>query len=150
MDRVAQVNWLEEIAGDLSCSWAGTPTEIVADWEEGGKEQCALPEWYDKHDRELLIRTLGKYMAQNVVECLGDELYCEDTCYQTWITVEEGGKTPEGLDYAPREIEIVVLERDGAVVAYRYEDAAVSEPWLIGTPDDVGNYWLIFIDNDED
>ena len=147
MDRQAQIEWLEEIAGDLSCSWAGTPTEIVADWEEGGKEQDALPAWYDKHDRELLIRTLGKYIVHNVTECLDNELFGEGTGYHTFVTVEEGGTTLEGLDYIPREIEVVMLDAD--MVAYRYVDDAVSEPWLIGTPDDVGKYWLIFVDNED-
>jgi len=151
MDRQEQVNWLEEIAGELtSCNWAGTPRELVAFWEEGGNEQDALPEWYDQHDRELLIRTLGKYMAQDVAgELEEDKLYGEGTGYHTFVTVEEGGKTSEGLDYNPREIEVVVLETDGAVVAYRYVDDAESGAWLVGTPEDVGKCWLVYVDGDE-
>ena len=149
MDRQSQVNWLEEIAGDLSCSWAGTPTEIVADWEEGGKEQDALPEWYDKHDRELLIRTLGKYIVCNITEFVENELYFEGIGFHTSVTVEEGGKTPEGLDYNPREIQVVLLDPSDGVVAYQYVDDAESGAWLIGTPDDVGNYWLIYVDNED-
>ena len=148
MDRQAQVNWLEEIAGDLSCSWAGTPTEIVADWEEGGKEQDALPEWYDQHDRELLIRTLGKYIVCNITEFLENELYFEGVGFHTSVTVEEGGKTPDGLDYNPQEIQVVLLDPSG-VVAYQYVDDAVSEPWLIGTPDDVGKCWLVYVDDED-
>jgi len=150
MDRVAQINWLEEIAGDLSCcNWAGTPRELVATWEEGGNEQSALPEWYDQHDRELLVRTLGEYMAHDVITQLEDGLYGEGVGYHTFIIIEDDSTTSNGVYLAPREIEIVVLETDGAVVAYRYEDAAESGAWLIGTPDDVGNYWLIFVDDED-
>ena len=146
MDRQAQVEWLEEIAGDLSCcNWAGTPRELVATWEEGGNEQDALPEWYDQHDRELLTRTLGRYMAQDVAIQLEAELYREGTGFQTFVNVEDSTTPNDG----PREIEVVVLETDGAVVAYRYVDDAENGAWLIGTPDDVGNYWLIFVDDED-
>ena len=150
MDRLEQVNWLEEIAGDLSCcNWAGTPRELVATWEEGGNEQSALPEWYDQHDRELLVRTLGRYMAQDVATQLEEELYREGTGFQTFVTVEDGNTPNDG----PREIEVVVLTAEycdyKAVVAYRYVDDAESGAWLIGTPDDVGNYWLIYVDEED-
>ena len=146
MDRQAQVEWLEEIAGDLSsCNWAGTPRELVATWEEGGNEQDALPEWYDQHDRELLVRTLGKYMAQDVTTQLEEELYREGTGFQTFVTVEDSTTPNDG----PREIEVVVLNTDGAVVAYRYVDDAESGAWLVGTPDDVGKCWLIYVDEED-
>ena len=109
-----------------------------------------MPEWYDQHDRELLVRTLGRYMAHDIAEELEeDKLYGEGTGYHTSVTVEEGGKTAEGLDYNPRESEVVVLETDGAVVAYRYVDDAESGAWLIGTPDDVGKCWLVYVDNED-
>ena len=146
MDRQAQVEWLEEIAGDLSsCNWADTPRELVATWEEGGNEQDALPEWYDQHDRELLVRTLGKYMAQDVTTQLEEELYREGTGFQTFVTVEDSTTPNDG----PREIEVVVLNTDGAVVAYRYVDDAESGAWLVGTPDDVGKCWLIYVDEED-
>jgi len=150
-DRQEQIQWLEEIAGDLtSCNWVGTPRELVAFWEEDGNEQSALPEWYDEHDRQLLVRTLGGYMAQDVITQLEDELYGEGTGYHTFVTIEKGGKTPRGLDYNPREIKVVVLNADGVVIAYRYVDDAESGTWLIGTPEDVGKCWLVYVDVDDE
>ena len=147
MDRQAQVEWLEEIAGDLSCcNWAGTPRELVATWEEGGNEQSALPEWYDQHDRELLVRTLGRYMAQDVATQLEDELFGEDIGYRALVTVKDRA---EGWNYTPREIQVVALEHSGEVVAYQYLDENSSGAWLIGTPDDVGKCWLVYVDDED-
>jgi len=147
MDRQAQVEWLEEIAGDLSCcNWAGTPRELVATWEEGGNEQHALPEWYDQHDRELLVRTLGRYMAHDVAKDLEDELFGEDIGYLALVTVKDRA---EGQNYTPREIQIVALEHSGEVVAYQYLDENESLPWRTGTPDDVGKCWLVYVDDED-
>jgi len=151
MDRQEQIQWLEEIAGDLSsCNWVGTPRELVAFWEEDGNEQSAFPEWYDNHDRQLLIRTVGRYMAQDVISQLEEELYCEGTGFQTSVIVQPGGTTPGGLDYNPREIQVVLLNIDGPFVAYRYLDDAESGAWLIGTPDNVGECWLVYVDDNEE
>ena len=150
MDRQSQVEWLEEIAGDLSsCNWAGTPRELVAFWEEGGNEQSAIPEWYDDHDRQLLVRTLGEYLSKDVAAWLLNELYGEGTGYQIFIELWPGGTPPVDKDYDPPKIEVVLLNMDGPFVAYRYVDAAESGAWRIGTPEDVGKYWLVYVDDED-
>ena len=58
--RTAQVGWLRTLAGDLtSNNQDGTPEEIVAFWEQEERRlegDEAFPEWYDEHDRALLVR----------------------------------------------------------------------------------------------
>ena len=56
-DRLTQINWITELAADITFSnITGTPEELV-DWTlqqmELNHEQ--LPEWFDDHDRQLLI-----------------------------------------------------------------------------------------------
>ena len=151
MDKRERSNWLEEAALDItSCHQEGKPSEIVKAWENESWNHNLLPEWFDYYSRQYLVRTVAKYQVNEVIEHLLDKCYSQNTGYQTRVIIEPGGKTPEGLDYAPREIEVVVLDTDGDVVAYRYMDAGVNEAWLVGTPEDVGDYWLIFLDDDEE
>ena len=57
MNRVSQVNWLRELAGNLAANLGnGTAEEIIefalsGDAVEWGIE---IPDWFDAHDRELL------------------------------------------------------------------------------------------------
>ncbi len=78
---------------------------------------------------------------EDIVYQLDNQLFGHDVGYHLLITIEPSGKTSEGLDYAPCKIEIVVLEEDGAFVAYRYDDDHV---WLVGTHVDVADYWLTY------
>ena len=51
--REHQLNWLEEVAGDLAHEDSeGTAEEKVTYWL---KETSGVPEWFDDHDRSLLI-----------------------------------------------------------------------------------------------
>ncbi len=56
-DRVGQVNWIRQIAGDLkSTNNEGTGREIVEYWLEQCTEQGdPPPEWFDNHDKNFLI-----------------------------------------------------------------------------------------------
>ena len=61
LDRVGQVNWLTELAGNLSSGdWPGTPEEIVEYYIEAvtNDPEEEMPEWFDGHDDALLIRLI--------------------------------------------------------------------------------------------
>jgi hypothetical protein len=60
-DRVAQCNWLRQLAGDIYGYYVADPAdrytgaEVVAAWEESLRENHEkLPDWYDAHDQRLL------------------------------------------------------------------------------------------------
>lgn len=42
-----------------------------------------------------------------------------------------------GLDYGPDLVQVVVLERDGDVVAYRRSNDVLDYPWQLGEIEDV-------------
>jgi len=57
-DRVEQVNWLQEIAGNIAENLGeGTAEELVeyAMSDEGAVWGIDWPEWFDDKDRELLV-----------------------------------------------------------------------------------------------
>ncbi len=59
-DRVEQVNWLRQQAADLASYGTredGDGEARVAFWEQQSE---ALPEWYDAHDRELLVNWVNE------------------------------------------------------------------------------------------
>ena len=63
MDRAAQINWIRELAENLSQNmgyqWGPTAKEVV-DYalSDEGRESWGIeiPEWFDDYDRELLVR----------------------------------------------------------------------------------------------
>ncbi len=69
------------------------------------------------------------------LEGLEQELYLKPTGYCTAIVVEPGG-TENGLDYGPELVEVVVLGKDGRVVAYRECDDMLDGDWRLGSPAD--------------
>lgn len=55
-DRVAQVNWLQELAGDIAAySGAESPSQAIDHWIKGLKRDNQLPVWFDYHDHNLLV-----------------------------------------------------------------------------------------------
>lgn len=63
-DRVQQVSWLRELAGNIAENLGeGTAEELVAyALSDDGREswQIAIPEWFDNHDRGLLVQFVGE------------------------------------------------------------------------------------------
>ena len=57
-DRMKQVNWLREVAGDIRLygNGYGTPAEQVSYWEGEGHN---LPPWYDQHDHNFLVEMVS-------------------------------------------------------------------------------------------
>jgi len=74
------------------------------------------------------------------IQKLEDELYGLTTCDRHSLVVVPGGSR-DGLDYGPALIEIVVLDHDGATIAYRYSDDSLDDSWGIGTPADAVKAW---------
>ena len=73
---------------------------------------------------------------QALLDELKTELYLTLTGYVTDVTVVPGGSL-NGLDYNASVYEVVVLDADGATVAYRYSDDSIAGVWEVGTLDDV-------------
>ena len=61
-DRVEQVNWLRELAVNISENLGeGTAEELVAFAEgEGAVWGIDWPDWYDKADRALLVELVAE------------------------------------------------------------------------------------------
>jgi len=59
-DRVEQVNWLRELAGNIAANLGdGTAEELVEyALSDEGRESWGIeiPEWFDDHDRGLLVQ----------------------------------------------------------------------------------------------
>lgn len=66
-DRTQQVDYVRELAGDLHSNWQGSVSDyadaeayaeaIVTDYlERMAEEREAMPDWWDEHDRGLLVR----------------------------------------------------------------------------------------------
>ena len=55
-DRMDQINWIEEQADIISWYGEGTVKELVAYWEQ----HTETPDWFDKHDRILLVELVTK------------------------------------------------------------------------------------------
>lgn len=59
MDRVQQVNWIREVADDITCNVLDcgfTGEELVTYCLDEAEDIIELPEWFDSHDRGLLVR----------------------------------------------------------------------------------------------
>ena len=70
-DRTAQVNWIMELASDLHSNWQGSVSDyadaetyaetIVTDYlERMAEEREPMPDWWDAHDRGLLVRFIAQ------------------------------------------------------------------------------------------
>jgi len=63
-DRVEQVNWLRELAGNIAANLGeGTAEELVEyALSREGRESwgITIPQWYSLHDRGLLIQWVGE------------------------------------------------------------------------------------------
>jgi len=66
-DRTAQVNWIMELASDLHSNWQGSVSDyadaetyaetiVTAYLERMAEEREPMPDWWDEHDRGLLVR----------------------------------------------------------------------------------------------
>ena len=58
MDRNEQVGWIrEQVDGAMDADYSGEaqPTEIVEFFLESMNAEDVLPEWFDAHDRNLMI-----------------------------------------------------------------------------------------------
>ena len=67
MDRVEQVNWIDELAGNIA-SWMGEGTaEELVDYalSDEGRDSwnIELPDWFDGHDRRLLVQRVAREIA---------------------------------------------------------------------------------------
>ena len=63
MNRVAQVNWMRELAGNLVANLGnGTAEEIIEFALSGDAVDWGIetPDWFDAHDRELLTDLVAK------------------------------------------------------------------------------------------
>ena len=64
-NRNAQVDWLKELASNMLTLGEGSPEEIVEyGLSDEGRESWGieLPDWFDQHDCDLLIRFM-EYLA---------------------------------------------------------------------------------------
>ena len=63
-DRTEQVNWLRELAGNIAANLGpGTAEELVQyALSREGRESWGIeiPQWFDAHDRSLLIQWVGE------------------------------------------------------------------------------------------
>lgn len=80
-------------------------------------------------------QNLGSNQRDCMVDSLNNELCLMTKGYTTAIEVYPGGRK-DGLDYGPVLVEIVVLDNDGATIAYRMSTDAQDDDWQIGTPED--------------
>lgn len=65
-DRIAQLNYLIQVASDISSNnWDGTPDEIVDFWiaQVEADPDATMPDWLDAHDRFILIRMVEAEQA---------------------------------------------------------------------------------------
>ena len=64
MDRVAQVNWIGELAGNIAANLGdGTAEELVEyALSDEGRESWGIeiPDWFDDHDRGLLAERVAE------------------------------------------------------------------------------------------
>ncbi len=70
-----------------------------------------------------------------MVDHLEEEMSTEEKGYVTAIEISPGGHQ-DGLDYGPVVIDIVTLEADGAVIAYRQSDDGQDGDWQLGGIED--------------
>ena len=65
-DRVEQVNWLVELAGNIAANLGEGTAEEMVDYalSREGRESwgITIPDWYRLHDHELLV----KYVAESL------------------------------------------------------------------------------------
>lgn len=59
IDRMEQINWIKEQIDVISYYGEGTAEELVTYWEKNVK----TPEWFDRYDRDLLIKWVAKDLA---------------------------------------------------------------------------------------
>ena len=67
-DRVAQVNYLRQTAADIASYGSredGDGEARVAEWEEQSRATDGLPDWYDAHDRKLLVEWTDKSLGNS-------------------------------------------------------------------------------------
>jgi len=69
MDRVQQINFLRELAetfannGNNDVEPGVTAAMLVDFWLPVLKEEEGLPDWFDKHDRQLLVEYVGEAIS---------------------------------------------------------------------------------------
>jgi hypothetical protein len=77
-DRVAQVNWINEMAVNIAAYLGeGTPEELVefALSDEGRDSWgIAVPAWFDDHDRRLLIENVAERFMTLLFESMAESL----------------------------------------------------------------------------
>lgn len=60
MDRVAQVNWLRQLANDIADNLGTGTAEELVEYALSVEGRTAwninIPDWFDAHDRGLLVR----------------------------------------------------------------------------------------------
>ena len=61
-DRVAQVSWLEELAGNIATNLDGDVEYALG--EGAYTWGIELPDWFDDHDRGLLVTMVQKRIQQ--------------------------------------------------------------------------------------
>ena len=66
-----------------------------------------------------------------MIDSLEEELYLQEMGHVTAIEVFPGG-TQNGLNYGPVLVDIVVLDYDGRVIAYRISTDSQDDDWKIG------------------
>lgn len=67
-DRIAQVNWLNELAGNIANNLGEGSAEELVEYalSEEGREcwGIELPEWFDDHDRRLLTGRVADHLRE--------------------------------------------------------------------------------------
>jgi len=61
-DRNRQIGWLQETAKSITHYGEGTGEELASFWEsQMASEAIDLPDWFDAHDRALLVKYVSDY-----------------------------------------------------------------------------------------
>jgi len=68
MDRVQQINFLRELAETFANNGNNdvdgvTAAMLVDFWLPEVEEEDGLPDWFDKHDRQLLVEYVGEAIS---------------------------------------------------------------------------------------
>ena len=60
-DRVDQVNWLRSVSADIVAGAGEGTAEELVEYAFGPEGWCmAAPEWFDDHDRSLLVQWVAQ------------------------------------------------------------------------------------------
>lgn len=90
------------------------------------------------HYMDVFPQAVRDWQKEEMIGYLEEEMDTEEKGYVDAIEVVPGGQK-DGLDYGPVVIDIVTLETDGALIAYRQSDDGQDGDWTIGGIEDAVN-----------